>query len=261
MIQYRDMANKKLIVANWKMNPKSAEGAKDIINDLKKKSKNLKDARLIVCPPFIFLNEVSNMISSSRKIFLGAQDVFVGDGGSHTGEVGIKLLKSAGVKYILVGHSERRATLDTNEVVREKMLESLKEGFKVILCVGEKERNDHGGHYHDVKKELSDAIVKLPKKLIKNLIIAYEPVWAIGKSEEDALKPDQLHEMTIFIKRLVSDILGAKEVEKVKILYGGSVTRNNAKEIIEAGKVDGLLVGRESLKLDNFWELIKEIRN
>jgi len=253
------MSNK-LIVANWKMNPRSGEQAKEIMAELNAKSKNLGDNRLVICPPFIFLNEVSNLIISSKKILLGAQDVFIGEGVSHTGEVGTQLLKKAGVKYILVGHSERRAILDSDKVVKEKMIGALKEGFKVILCVGEKERNEHGDHYHEIKKQIEDAIVKLPKKLIKNLIIAYEPVWAIGRGESEAIKPDQLHEINIFIKRLVSDILGPKEVDKIKILYGGSVTKNNAKEIIGGGNVDGLLVGRESLKVENFVELIKQIK-
>ena len=250
----------KLIVANWKMNPGSAVKAEEIINEIKNKSKNFSDVRLIVCPPFVYLNEVSSAISSSKKILLGAQDVFIGQGVSHTGEVGVELLKKAGVKYIIVGHSERRATLDSDEAVKAKMLGSLKEGFKVILCVGEKERDEHGNHYHEIKRQLEDAIIKLPKKLIKNLIVAYEPVWAIGRPENEAIKPDQLHEITIYIKRLISDVLGAEAVKKVKILYGGSVTKNNFKEIVEKGNVDGLLIGRESLKVDNFVELIKEIK-
>lgn len=249
----------KIIVANWKMNPGSAEKAKEIITEISKKSKSFKDISLVVCPPFIYLNEVSNVISSNKKIILGAQDVFIGQGVSHTGEVGVDMLKKSGVKYVLVGHSERRALLDNDEVVKEKMLGSLKNGLKTILCVGEKERNEHGDHYHEVKKQIEDALIKFPKKYIKNLIIAYEPVWAIGRPENEAIKPDQLHEITIFIKRLISDILGAKEVENIKILYGGSVTKNNAKEIIEKGNVNGLLIGRESLKVENFVELIKEL--
>lgn len=251
--------NKKLIVANWKMNPGTVYEAKDIITEINKKSKSFGDVRLVVCPPFIFLNEVSKIISKSKNIILGAQDVFIGQGVSHTGEVGVELLKKAGVKYVLVGHSERRITLDSDEIVKEKMIGSLKDGLKVILCVGEKERNEHGDHYNEVRKQIEHAITKLPKKLIKNLVIAYEPVWAIGRPENEAIKPDQLHEITIFIKRLISDILGTKEITKVKILYGGSITKNNAKEIFEKGNVDGLLVGRESLKVENFLELIKEI--
>jgi triosephosphate isomerase len=252
--------NTKLIVANWKMNPTSAVKAKDIIAEINKQSKNFGDVKLIICPPFIFLNEVSEAIASSKKIFLGAQDVFVGQGVSYTGEIGTDLLKKSGVKYILVGHSERRASFDSDEIVKEKLLGSLKEGFKVILCVGEKERNVHGDHYNEIKRQIEDAIAKLPKKNINNLIIAYEPVWAIGRPENEAIKPDQLHEIAIFIKRLLSDLLGANEIEKVKILYGGSVTKNNFKEIIEKGNVDGLLIGRESLKVGNFVELIKEIK-
>ena len=249
----------KLIVANWKMNPKSAKDAKDIITEINKQSKKFGDSRIVVCPPFIFLNEVSEVISSSKKIVLGAQDVFVGQGVSHTGEVGIDQLKKVGVKYILVGHSERRVALDSDEVVKSNMLGALSAGFKTILCVGEKERNEHGDHYHEVRRQIEDAIIKLPKKFIKDLIIAYEPVWAIGRPENEAIKPDQLHEITIFIKRLLSDILGAKEMEKVKILYGGSITKNNAKKIVEEGNVDGLLIGRESLKVENFVELIQNI--
>ncbi|MFA5651961.1 MAG: triose-phosphate isomerase [Candidatus Paceibacterota bacterium] len=249
--------NTKLIVANWKMNPASSEKAKEIITEINKKSKSFGDIRIIVCPPFIFLNEVAGVISSSKKIILGAQDVFIGQGVSHTGEVSIQQLKKAGVKYVLVGHSERRATFDSDEIVKEKMIGSLREGLKVILCVGEKERNEHGDHYHVIKKQIEDALIKLPKKFVSNLIIAYEPVWAVGRPENEAIKPDQLHEITIYIKRLLSDIIGAKEMEKVKILYGGSVTKNNSKRIIEEGNVDGLLIGRESLKTDNFIELIK----
>ena len=250
----------KIIIANWKMNPASAQAAKEIITEINKESKHFGDVNLVVCPPFVYLNEVASVIFNSKKIVLGAQDVFVGEGVSHTGEVGIKLLKKAGVEYVLVGHSERRELLDTDQIVKEKMIASMKGGLKVVLCVGEKERSEHGDHYHEVKRQIENAIIKLPKKLIKNLIIAYEPVWAVGRTESEAIKPDQLHEISIFIKRLVSDILGPKEVDKIKILYGGSVTKNNSKEIIDGGKVDGLLVGRESLKIDNFIKLIKEIK-
>ncbi len=250
----------KLIVANWKMNPKSADEAKDIISEINKKSKSFGDVKVVVCPPFIYLNEVSNVIAISNSIILGAQDVFIGSGVSHTGEVGIELLKRAKVKYIIVGHSERRAEDDTDLIVKEKMLGSLKAGFKVILCVGERERNEHGDHFHEIKQQIEDAIIKLPKKFIKNLVIAYEPVWAIGRPESEAIKPDQLQEITIFIKRLISDTLGAAEVKNIKILYGGSVTKNNSKEIIDRGGVDGLLIGRESLNPKNIVELIQDIK-
>ncbi|MFH1626745.1 MAG: triose-phosphate isomerase [bacterium] len=252
--------NTKLIVANWKMNPASVKDAKKIIEQIKKKSETFTNISLIICPPFIFLNEVFKIISLSKKIILGAQDVFVGQGSSHTGEIGIELLKKIGVQYVLIGHSERRDFLDSGEIIKEKTWESLKKGFKVILCIGEKERNEHGDYYNEIKKQIEDTLIKLPKKLIKNLIIAYEPVWAISKSKNsEAIKPEQLYEITIFIKRLLSDILGIKETKKIKLLYGGSVNKNNFKEISKVNNIDGFLIGRESLNVKNFLELITEL--
>ncbi len=248
----------KLIVANWKMNPESADKAKKIAAEIKKFGRKFGTSKIVICPPFVFVNEVAKVLSGSKKIVLGAQDVFIGKGVSHTGEISIEMLKSAGVKYTIVGHSERRAVSDTDEIVREKLFGALKAGLKVILCVGEKERNEHGDQYKEVKRQIESALAKLPKIFTKNLTIAYEPIWAIGKSEKEAMNGGQLHEMSIFIKRVIGDILGKKDVEKIAILYGGSVTKNNAKEIVEKGNVDGLLIGRESLKVENFVELIEE---
>ncbi|MEI8123781.1 MAG: triose-phosphate isomerase [bacterium] len=253
------MANTKIIVANWKMNPESSEESKKIAVEIKNSIKNFNKNKIVICPPFVFLNEISNIFLKNKNISIGAQDIFVGEGVSHTGEISSEMLKNIGVKYVIIGHSDRRESLDSDSLVREKLFGALKDGFKAILCIGEKERNEHGDHFHEVKGQIESAITKLSKNLIKNLIIAYEPIWAIGKKENEAVKPEDLHEMTIFIRRVASDILGIKEAEKIKILYGGSVTKNNAKEIIEKGNVDGLLIGRESLKTENFIELIKGI--
>jgi len=251
--------NTHLIVANWKMNPESKEKAKAIVSEIESKIKKVKSVRVVICPPFVFLNEVAKSISSSKKLYLGAQDLFIGEGVSHTGEISPKMLKNAGAKYIIVGHSEKRELSDNDEMVREKLLGALKEGFKTILCVGEKERDAHGKYYQFLKNQLESALTSLPKKFIKNLIIAYEPVWAIGKSEKEAMKPEQLNEMAIFIKRVVSDTLHYKEINKLPVLYGGSVTFGNGKDIVEKGNVNGLLVGRESLEAEHFFKLIKEI--
>lgn len=249
----------KLIVANWKMNPESKEKAQEIASEIKHKIKNVKSAKLVICPPFVFINEVGQAISGSKNIVLGAQDVFTGMGESHTGEISFSMLKNSGAKYIIIGHSEKRATGDNDEVVKEKLFSSLKAGFKVILCVGEKERRTEGDQFKEIERQIESALHKLPKNFVKNLIIAYEPVWAIGKSEKEAMKGEELALMAIFIKRVVSDVLKIKEAEKILILYGGSVTEGNAKEIVEKGNVNGLLVGRESLKAENFSKLIKEL--
>jgi len=249
----------KLVVANWKMNPESLDKARMISSEITKHAKIFGSVKLVICPPFIFLNEVAKTISGSKKVFLGAQDVFAGQGVAHTGEIGPEMLKKAGIKYVIVGHSEKRAVSDTDEIVREKLLAVLKEGLRVILCVGEKERNHHGSQYEEIQRQIESALGKLPRKFVKNLVIAYEPVWAIGRSEREAMRPEELHEMTIFIKRVISDLLGKNEIEKVLILYGGSVTKGNAKNIVEKGNVNGLLVGRESLKVSDFADLIQEI--
>lgn len=248
---------KKIIIGNWKMNPETLEQAKDISVIINKNISKIKNINLVLCPPFVFLNEVSNVLNKNKKISLGAQDIFIGSGVSHTGEVGADMLKNIGVKYVIIGHSDRRESLDTEQLVREKLFGTLENGFKAILCIGEKDRNEHGDQYGQVRGQVESALIKLPKKFLKNLIVAYEPIWAIGKKEGDAVKPEDLHEMSIFIKKTLSDIFGIKEAEKVTIIYGGSVTKNNAKEIIEKGNVSGLLIGRESLKPENFLELIK----
>ncbi len=245
-----------LIVANWKMNPETLEKARNLAIEIKNKKRKFGANKIIICPPFIYLIEISKIISQSVKMSLGAQDVFVGDGQSHTGEVSPLMLKSSGVSHVIVGHSEKRSITDTDDMVREKLFGSLESKLKVILCVGEKERNSEVRYFDEVRDQLSSALNKLPKKYIKNLVIAYEPVWAIGKSE--AMEPTDLHEMNIFIKRVLTDILKLKEV-KIPILYGGSVTKGNAREIIEKGNADGLLIGRESLKVENFLELISSI--
>ncbi len=248
----------KFIVANWKMNPKSAAEAKRIASETLRKTKGIKSVKMVICPPFVYINEVSDILNKSKIAALGAQDVFLGEGVSHTGEIGPEMLRSAGVKYVIVGHSEKRASGDTDEIVRNKLFGSLKAGFKTILCIGEKERNEHGQYFVELDKQLKNAIEKLPKKFIKNLIVAYEPVWAIGKSEKQAMKPAELHEMAIFIRRVLNDTLKISDPEKIPVLYGGSVTKANAKELVEKGDVSGLLIGRDSLNTGDFSELIRE---
>ena len=254
------MAKTKLIVANWKMNPETEAEAKEALNKIKAGLKKEKSSKVIVCPPFIFLDLANRVVGDDKGIILGAQDVFIGQGNSHTGEVGIDMLKELNVKYVIVGHSERKAEGETDEMIAKKLAGVIKNGLKGILCVGEKERNDHGDYYHEIKRQLHSSLDSVSKKSSKDLVIAYEPVWAIGKTESEALGAEKLREMTIFIRKTLSDILGHEEAEKVLILYGGSVGKSNAKELVEGGGIDGLLIGRDSLKPENFLEIVGEIK-
>lgn len=255
-----EMKNQKLIVANWKMNPDTEEEAKKALEKIKIGLKKGKSGKIVLCPPFVFIDLVEKSAVNNRKILLGAQDVFIGQGNSHTGEISIDMLKDMGVKYVIVGHSERKAGGETDEMIAKKLSGVIKNGLKGILCVGEKDRNEHGDYYHEIKRQLHTALDGIQRKFAKRVIIAYEPVWAIGKPEDEAINPEKLHEMNIFIKKTLSDVFGHEEAEKIPVLYGGSVGKSNAKELVGGGKVDGLLIGRDSLKPENFLEIVREIK-
>lgn len=246
----------KLLIANWKMNPSSEKEAIEIVSKIKTGVKNKKNTNVVICPPFIFVGLVRKMLNNDKKLELGVQDVFIGRGKSHTGEIGVEMVKEIGAEYVIVGHSEKRSAGDTDEIVKDKLSGILKNNLKAIFCVGEGNRNEHGDHYHEIKRQISSALSNLPKKYSKKLVLAYEPVWAIGKTEKEAISPEKLHEMAIFIRKTLSDIFGHTEAEKIPVVYGGSVGKNNSKELLENGKVDGFLVGRESLKPKEFLEII-----
>ena len=250
------MKNKKvLVVANWKMNPGTVERAQDIISENKKVVKNLKNTQLVICPPFVFLSDLGK--KNDSKIILGAQDMFWEIEGSFTGEISPGMLSHE--SYVILGHSERRELGETDEMVAKKVLSAVKTNLKPILCIGEKTRDIHGEYLHFLRSQIINSLGKLPKKYLSKIIIAYEPVWAIGKSEAEAMVPRDIHETSIFIKKVLAEIYDHKVAVLVPILYGGSVSHNNARDIISLGQVQGLLVGRESLNSKRFGDLLKEV--
>jgi triosephosphate isomerase len=247
--------NKLLIVANWKMNPETIEKAKEIFQGTKKTTKILKNTKVVVCPPFIYLSDLEKINDS--KVVLGAQDAFWEKSGSFTGEISAGMLKEEG--YVILGHSERRDLGETDEMVAKKISSAIKAGLKTIICVGEKNRDDHGEYLHFLRNQIINSLGKLPKRFLEKIVIAYEPIWAIGKSEDEAMKPTDIHESSLFIKKVLAEIYEPKVALSVPILYGGSVSYKNAKEIITLGEVQGLLVGHESLKTDKFSELLTNV--
>jgi triosephosphate isomerase len=252
--------NKKkiLVVANWKMNPETAEEAKEIFNGTQKIANDLKNVKVVICPPYIYLQNLEKLVEAVK---LGAQDVFCEQAGPFTGEISPKMLKREGEEYVIIGHSERRELGETDEVVSKKALASLKTGLKVILCVGENSRDSHGDYLNLLRSQITNSLSKISRRYLKKLTIAYEPVWAIGKSEDEALKPRDLHETSIFIKKVLSEIYGQKTGMEVPILYGGSVNHNNAKDLLILGEVQGLLVGHESLNVKKFENLLRSVNN
>jgi len=190
-------------------------------------------------------------------IILGAQDMFWEKSGSFTGEISSTMLKGEG--YVILGHSERRELGETDEMIAKKVISAIKAGVKPILCVGEKARDTHGEYLHFLRKQIINSIGKLPKQYLKKLIIAYEPVFAIGQSAGKAMKPNEIHETALFIKKVLSEIYKSKSIISLPVLYGGAVSYKNAKEIITAGEVQGLLVGHESLDPKKFGELLANV--
>jgi triosephosphate isomerase (TIM) len=246
--------SKLLIVGNWKMNPGNIKKAEEIFLAIKESAKNLKNIKVAICPPFVYLNDLEKKALSSN-ISLGAQDVFWENNGSFTGEISPEMLK--GESYVILGHSERREIGETDEMVSKKILSALKAKLTPIVCVGEKERDEHGEYLLFLKNQIVNSLAKISKVQLTKIILAYEPVWAIGKKE--AMQATEIHEMTIFIKKVLSEITKSKNIFEIPILYGGSVNYNNAKDIITLGEVDGLLVGRESLEPKKFGLLLNSV--
>jgi len=246
---------KKIIIGNWKMNPVSRKEAREIVNGIKKTVASIRKTAVVLCPPVIYLE---NLIGKkSGKILFGAQDVYWEEKGAHTGNISPVMLKEAGADYVIVGHSERRASGEGGETINRKIKAAMKAGLKVILCVGEKDRDSHGHYLKVLETQLKEALIKIPPRLADKLVIAYEPVWAIGKDATGVETPDGFMHNAIFIRKILSKIINKKQAMIVPILYGGSADAKNAESFLVAGGADGLLVGRASLSAKDFGEILK----
>lgn len=246
---------KKIIVANWKMNPRSIKEAELIFKDLSLLVKSSKNSEVVVCPPFPFLLAYKNI--KNKNIILGAQNAAVEFEGSYTGEISPSMLKSLNVSYVILGHGERRLLGETNSIINKKILNILKSKLSPILCVGESVRDVDGVYLTFIKHQIDECLVSYPKAQIKNLVIAYEPIWAIGKGAVREATPEEFTEMKIFIKKIISDMYDIKTANLLRVIYGGSVNSFNAESFIKLGNADGLLVGRESLSPKKFSAILK----
>ena len=234
------------------MNPERVEDAKKIVLGVKRSTATVKKIDIVLCPSFVYLSNLSNFVRP--PVFLGAQDAFFETAGPFTGEGSFSQLYQFSVRFVILGHSERRREGQTDSIVNKKIKAVVGGGMTAILCVGEKTRDTHGEYLHFVKQQIIDGLADVSKKFLGNLVIAYEPVWAVGAKE--AMKPEDVHEMSIFIRKILRDMYGTLS-DSVRILYGGDVTVNNIGPIMRDGFVQGVLVGRESLKVKDFVEIIK----
>jgi triosephosphate isomerase len=248
------MQKKRIIIANWKMNPLSAKEAEKLWKGVAKNISALKKTEVVICPPFIYLEQLKKL---SRKIMPGAQNAFFGDTGAFTGEISSEMLYSMGTQYVILGHSERRARGETDSDINKKVKSSLGSGLRPVLCVGENARDEEHCYFNVVKDQLEAGLSGVAKNFLKNLIVAYEPVWAISSTpgRRDAVSEDS-SEMAIFIRRILHDKFG-RDASRVKIIYGGSVNDRDAEGFLYRGGVDGLLVGKASLHAEKFAKIIK----
>ena len=244
----------RIIVGNWKMNPVSLKDAERLFKDISKFLPPLKKTKVVVCPPLLYLEKLKKI---SKRIALGSQNVFVADTGPYTGEVSPRMVYDAGARYVIVGHSERRALGEDNTLINKKLKAALTESLTPVLCVGEHTRDESHTYFNVVKAQLEECLAGISKSSISKIIIAYEPVWAISTTpnQKDAAPADCL-EMVIFIRKVLSDKFGS-ESSDTKIIYGGSANEKDAREFLEHGGVDGLLPGRASLDPKKFLQIIR----
>jgi triosephosphate isomerase (TIM) len=251
------MQKKRLVVANWKMNPSTVEEAKSIFSSIKKQAAKLRKIDIVVCPSSPHISILSKLLGP-KNIFLGAQNCHPKTSGAYTGGVSINQLKDLKVRYVIVGHSERRRT-ESDEIVNEKLKTVLAAGLTPIVCIGERERDKEGQYLSFIKEQLFKTLNGISKKDLLNLIIAYEPVWAIGGRV--SISGTDMHEMAIFIRKILSDAFGADYGWHVRILYGAAVEPQNASELMQNGEIQGLLVGHASLVPEEFKEILKAVES
>jgi len=248
------MKRKKIVAGNWKMNKTFEEGIK--LTDAIVTQMPLTDVTVILGTPAIHLSEIGNRIKYFSGIHLAAQNCHAEARGAYTGELSTEMLASVGASYVILGHSERREYFkETNEMLAKKVDAVLEKGLIPIFCCGEsldiREKNKHKKH---VKKQLTEGVFHLKAKQFSKIVIAYEPIWAIGTGV--TASPEQAQEMHNFIRKLIADHYNKKVADKTSILYGGSVKPANAEQLFGQEDVDGGLVGGASLKANDFVKII-----
>jgi triosephosphate isomerase len=239
------------IAANWKMN-KTIEETKSFLNELIPLVKNIQDVDIVIAPPFTSLLTAALMLKDTN-IQLSSQNVFYEEKGAYTGEVSPVMLADIGCRYVIIGHSERRQYFhETDEIVNKKIKAAKKHNLDVIFCIGESLQERETGKTFDVlKREIEDGLKDVPSD---GIIVAYEPIWAIGTGKTATV--EQAQEAHKYIRERLS-FLYSDNADEIRILYGGSVTPDNADSLMACDDVDGALVGGASLKADSFAKIIK----
>lgn len=249
---------KKIVAGNWKMNLNFEEGVSlfsEIVNMVK--DEVVGNQEVIVCTPFIHLSTVAKLSENVKNVNIGSQNIHQAESGAYTGEVSASQVKSVGVAYVILGHSERRAYFgESDSLLAEKVNAALKHDLKPIFCIGEtKEERESGKFFDVIKTQLTDGVFHLSKEEFAKVVLAYEPVWAIGTGL--TASPEQAQEVHAFIRETIANHYDAATAEATTILYGGSCNPSNAPTLFSQKDIDGGLIGGASLKSRDFLEIVK----
>ena len=248
---------KSLLIANWKMNPATFKEAKSLLDATRKAGDKAKHVTIVLAPPSIYLRQL-RLLYKGKRIAFCVQNARAENGGALTGEISQLQARDAKASYVLVGHAERRALGESNDDTRKKVSGALSLNMTPVLCIGETERTSSGAHFARVAEQLTTGLKDVQKNMLKKVLIAYEPVWAIGGTT--AMTPRDMHEMAIFIRKTVVGMYGEVGMQ-MRILYGGSIDDSNAAEMCRDGDVEGLLVGRASSDPRKITSLISSLQN
>lgn len=241
---------KSLIVANWKLNPINQKETKTLFEKIKRGTKNIKNTEVVVCPPFVYL-------SLLKGLTLGAQNVYFEEKGAFTGEVSALMLADFKINYVIIGHSERRKYFnETDEQINKKIKKSLSVKLKPILCIGETaEERDSNRRAEVLERQITEDLKGVKKEEIKNIVIAYEPVWAIGTGNNCSV--DETMGSILFIRKIISKLYKREIADNLRIIYGGSVKSENSGSYIKSAGANGFLVGGASLNAEEFVKIVK----
>lgn len=245
-----------LIVANWKAYVDDAKKAKKLMAAGKRAARGSRND-IVLAPPAPLLGILS--LHNRSKIAFAAQDISATTGGARTGEASAGAYKAAGASYAIVGHSERRASGDSDTVISEKLARALAHELTPILCIGESERDGEGRYLSFIREQLTAALSPLPQKERSKIIVAYEPLWAIGKTSSFAIEHSDLAEMVLYIRKVLAELLPGKSARRSIVLYGGSVEQANIRDLAGGSGVDGFLIGHASVDAKLFPLLVKEL--
>lgn len=250
------MLEKKLIIGNWKMAPVSVREAKSIFVHIKKVAGKLLHVQTVICVPSVYAHEVGRAVTGHRCVS-GVQNIHWETEGAFTGEISATQAVSIGAQYAIVGHSERRAAGEVDEDIVKKIKAAVKAGLTPVVCVGEVERDEEGEYVGVLKAQLLASLEGISRKVMDQVVIAYEPVWAIGKKATKKAEPDDVAEIVLYLRKTLIGKYGKALAMRTSILYGGSANADNTESFLRDGGVDGLLVGRASLDPKQFCTMLK----